>query len=373
MSKLATNLKKQVMARPLSVLFLMEDLCYGGTQRQSLELAARLDRRLFSPSILTLTGETDLDMVAREYGIGLTHMGRTRRVPATFFLGLPALLRDLAPDILVPCTALPNIWGRIWGRLLRIPVVVGTCRGGGGPKRQHERLLWRLADHLVCNTLALRQILCGLGVPPGRLTYIPNGVDTERFSPGGLPSSREPLILCVARLAGDKDLPTLLDAMRLVLAERPDASLRLVGDGPEEKKLRELAARLLPGDRVEFVPGTADVRGHYASARLFALSSRREGQPNVLLEAMASGLPVCATAVGGIPAMVENGRNGLLCQAGDASGMAANCLKLLSDDSLADGMGRSGREQVARDSSFAAMVSAHEDLFARLWREKAKR
>lgn len=360
------------MTRQLSVLFLMEDLCYGGTQRQTLELAARLDRRRFTPSILTLTGETDLDIVARENEIALTHLGQSRRVPASFFLRLPGILRKFGPDILVPCTALPNIWGRIWGRLLKIPVTVGTCRGGGGPKRQHEHLLWRMADHLVCNTMALRDVLCGLGVPPEKLSFIPNGVDTGRFTVSNRPSSRAPLILCVARLAGDKDLPTLIGAMRLVIEKMPDARLRLVGDGPEEKKLKELANRLLPGGQVEFVPGAGDVRGHYASARLFALSSRREGQPNVILEAMASGLPVCATAVGGIPAMIDEGRNGLLCPAGDARAMANNCLKLLANDSLADAMGRAGREYVEKNASFATMVGAHEELFARLWHEKTK-
>ena len=195
------------MTKPLRVLFLMEDLCYGGTQRQTLELARRLDRSRFTPVMLTITGPTDLDKAAHEAGIELHHMGQGRNVWPLFFAALCWRLRALRPDVIVPCTALPNIWGRIWGRLAWLgssgnaPLVVGTCRGGGGPKRQHEHWLWRLTDHMVCNSEALREILQGFGVPKARLSYIPNGVDTEFFAPAGAaPSARAPEILCVARL-----------------------------------------------------------------------------------------------------------------------------------------------------------------------------
>ncbi len=358
------------MPKPLRVLFLMEDLCFGGTQRQTLELARRLDRSRFSPLMLTLTGPTDLDAAAREAQVELHHLGASRAVPPLFFARLPAALRRLRPDVIVPCTALPNIWGRIWGRVLRrvsggfAPRIVGTCRGGGGPVRQHERLLWRLADHMICNSEVLQSILGGLGVPRKRLSYIPNGVDTELFAPGGAPSSRAPLLLCVARLAQDKDHLTLLRAFALVLRRHPEARLRIVGDGPEEERLRRWAAAHDAGKRVDFVPGGLDMRPHYAAARVFALASVREGQPNVILEALACGLPVCATAVGGIPRLIAPGENGLLSPAGDAAALAENCCRLLEDDGLCDVMGRAGRALVERDFSFAAMVRAHEDVFA---------
>ena len=361
------------MTRPLNVLFLMEDLCFGGTQRQTLELARRLDRKRFSPAMLTLTGATDLDEAAREAGIRLTHLGASRRAAPRFFLRRAAALRRAAPDILVPCTALPNIWGRIWGRALRMPVIVGTCRGGGGPKRQHERWLWRLTRHMVCNSEALFRTLQSMGVPEAHLSYIPNGVDVDFFRPGDTdPSAREPVILCVARLARDKDHPTLLRAFELILQSRPEARLRIVGDGPEEAALKRWAQGRAAGARVDFFPGGMDMREHYAAARMFALASVREGQPNVILEAMSCGLPVCATAVGGIPRLVEEKVNGFLSQAGDAEALARNCLRVLDDPQAGDALGRAGRGRVERDFSFTAMVEAHQALFERLWREAGR-
>ena len=148
--------------------------------------------------------------------------------------------------------------------------------------------------------------------------------------------------------------------------EVPEARLRRVGDGPQEAQLRMLAGTFGLEDRVEFVPGSPDVRDHYAAARIFALASVREGQPNVILEAMSCGLPVCATAVGGIPSLVENGVTGLLSPAGYAEALAASLLRLLADPPLGDSLGRAGRARVERDFSFAAMVGAHEAVFTRL-------
>lgn len=356
------------MAHGMRILFLLEDLCYGGTQRQTLELAARLDRRRFVPVMLTLTGPTDLDGLAGHAGIDVHNLGRDRRLAPFFFARLGTALRRLRPDVLVPCTALPNIWGRLWGRALGLPVL-GTVRGGGGPKRQHERFLWRLAQHIVCNSEALYDVLQRLGVPPGRLSHVPNGVDTDVFCApaSSLPvSARPPRLLCVARLAGDKDHPTLLRAFARVLERHPDAVLRLVGDGPEERRLRQWADAHPAGRRVEFVPGRPDVREEYDGARLFVLSSVREGQPNVLLEAMSCGLPLCATAVGGIPRLITDGENGFLCGPGDDAALARQICRLLEDPPLGDRMGQAGRERAVRDFSFARMVAAHEALFERL-------
>lgn len=350
----------------------MEDLCFGGTQRQMLELAQRLDRTRFVSTMLTLAGRADMDDAARDAGIRVSHLGADRSVPLLFFLSLCRALKKERPDILVPCTALPNIWGRIWGRTAGVPVIVGTCRGGGGPRRQHERLLWRLTDKIVCNSEALRETLRSFGVPVNHLVCIPNGVDALRFVPGEIPpSARGPVILCVARLARDKDHLALFRAFERIVLRVPQARLRIVGDGPERAALEAWAGNHAAGSNIDFFPGTAEVRPHYDEARLFALASVREGQPNVLLEAMACGLPICATAVGGIPALVEDGA--LLSPAGDIEALADNCVRLLVEPHRCDVIGHAGRKRVERNFSLSRMVAAHEALFTRLWETYEKK
>ncbi|MCR4666831.1 MAG: glycosyltransferase family 4 protein [Desulfovibrio sp.] len=352
------------MNRRIRILICMEDLCFGGTQRQTLALAERLNRNDFDPSFLVMTGKTDLDEIPLTQGLPVTYLGRGRGVCPFFFLTMGRAILASKPDLLFPCTALPNIWARLWGRVLGIPVI-GTCRGGGGPKRQHERFLWRLTAHMICNSLALRDILTGLGMPEGRLSYIPNGCDTAHFSSHTLPPSRRPpLLLCVARLCDDKNHLTLLRAFARLHERFPEARLRMVGDGPMEGTLKEWALRH-PSLPIEFVPGVGDVRPHYEEARLFVLTSKREGQPNVLLEAMSMGLPVCASRVGGIPALVRHEETGLLADPSDPESFVSILARLLENPDMGDSMGKKGREYVESHHSFSVMVAAHEAIFRR--------
>jgi glycosyltransferase involved in cell wall biosynthesis len=202
------------------------------------------------------------------------------------------------------------------------------------------------------------------------MSFIANGVDTRRFQPGELPfSQREAIVLCVARLVEDKDHAGLLDAFVRVLGHMPEARLRLVGEGPLEAKVR---ARMTHGPlagRVEILPAATDVAACCRTARVFALSSRREGMPNALLEAMASGLPAVATRVGGIPFLLREG-NGLMVPAGDPGSLAEGLLRVLRDPEFAQDMGKAGRERAERDFSLSAMIAAHEALFLRLLRKK---
>lgn len=359
------------VSKPLKVLFLFEDLCFGGTQTQNLELALRLDRERFSPAILTLTGQTDMDTRVKDAGIPLHHVGATRSVPVLFFAKLGRYIKEQQPDILLTCTALPNIWGRIWGKIRRVPAVIGTCRGGGAPFRQHERFLWRLADGIICNSRQLFKPMLDAGVAREHMIYIPNGVDIERFKPTAKTfSPKEPLIVCVARLAKDKDHKTLIRAFAKLLESVPGARLRLVGEGPEDAHLRKFvqgemseAAR----KQIEFAGASSSPEQHYGEADICALASIREGQPNAILEAMSSGRPVCATAVGSIPELLEG--NGLLCSPGDSDGLADNFLSLLRAPAMATHMGNQGRLKAETDYSYQAMVVRHQDYFQKIYQQ----
>lgn len=359
---------------PINILFLMEDLCYGGTQKQTLELARRLDPDVFNVTILTLTGPTDLDDWATEHGTPPYHLGPSRKVSRLFPLQLGHALRGFKPDILVNCTALPNIWGRIWGRLLGVPVIIGTCRGGGAPMRQHEKIFRHFAHHIICNSRDLTARMEELGTPAARISFIPNGVDTAKYQPVARASSGSN-ILCVGRLAADKDHKTLLKAFAILAEKDESATLTLVGEGPEEKNLKELI-KSFPAHvakRIVFTGADSDPAKYYANARIFALSSIREGQPNVVLEAMASGMPIAATRVGGVPEIVENEKNGLLSTPGNAEELANNLLTLLKNPELCEEFGKSARETVEKNFSFNAMVNAHESLFKNLWENSQKK
>jgi glycosyltransferase involved in cell wall biosynthesis len=330
-------------------------------------LARLLDPARFQVEIWLLAAGDDLAPLARRHGLPVLRLGRQERVGPAALAHLGRRLQTQPPDVLLPLTVVPNIWGRILGRLARVPVIVGNCRGGGAPRRQHEAWLWPLAHHIICNSAALQGVLIRrCGVPETRVTTIPNGVDTDYFQPAAAPEAGPPRVLSVARMVPDKDHHTLLQAFRLTVRENPEAELCLVGDGPRLAEVRESARRLLPPARVKFLPPREDLRPLFSQASLLALSSKTEALPNVILEAMAAGLPVVATRVGGVPELVVPGLTGWLAAPGDALGLAAAMGQVLKDPATRQAMGRAGHRRAEKEFSLKTMTGRYEAVLDRL-------
>ncbi len=352
---------------PRRLVLVLQDLLFGGTQRHALELARRLDRTRFLPEFWMLAGGDDFAGKAREADIPLRYLSDKRSVTPGAVLDLRRAIAIQRPALLMPLTAVPNIWARLFGRISCLPAVLGTCRGGGAIKRQHERFLARTAHHHLVNTRALKEALLALGRRDDQVSVIPNGVDTGFFAPP--PPEMRPVrqvILCVARFVEDKDHQTLLAAFEQAAPHIPGAELWLVGEGPLKPRIEMTLKRMASRDRVRIYPGGADLRPFYQQASLLALTSVREGLPNVILEGMASGLPVVATAVGGIPEVVVQDATGLLSPAGDAAGLARSFAALLTSEDKRLDMGLAARRSALDGYSMEAMVERHQDVLDRL-------
>ncbi|MDR1945575.1 MAG: glycosyltransferase [Desulfovibrio sp.] len=352
---------------PVPLVFLLEDLDFGGTQRQTLELASRLDRRRFEPLLVTLHGGSG-DLLPEAASRGLKHLSLTDGPVFRVSRALPALWQFLArerPPLLQLLTVLPNIWGRIFGRLLRLPAVIACCRSLTAAGDQHERLLHRQADAHICNAEAVRDILKQkIRIPGHRVFYIPNGVDTEYFRPPDAEAER-PSVLCTARLAPVKNHALLLEAFARVLRDRPDAELHLAGDGVLREKILEMSRRTPLRGKVFLHGNCRNVRELLHKAQLFVLASDNEGTPNAVLEAMSCALPVLATNVGGNAEAVLHERTGLLFPAGDPAAAADGMLRMLNDAGERARFGRAGRERALEAYSWRAMVEKHEEVYER--------
>ncbi|MHC1790646.1 glycosyltransferase [Solidesulfovibrio sp.] len=349
---------------PARVVFLLQDLAFGGTQRQALELGLRLDRSRFAPEFWMLADGRDFAPRAEAAGIPLTWLSPSPAVGLRSLQGLWQALKIRRPDLLVPLTAVPNIWGRVFAKAQGLSAVIGTCRGGGAVKRQHERFLKGCCAHHIVNAAPLAKALEQLGRPAGRITCIANGVDTGHFlpPPDDLRPVRE-VVLCLARFCEDKDHETLIRSFEFVAAKRPRAELWLVGDGPLRTRVRTLAARSPVRGLIRTYPSTPDPRPFFQQASLAVLSSVREGLPNVLLEAMAMGLPVAATAVGGIPDLVVPEETGLLCPPRNPEALGENIAAILADEAMRSAMGKKARQRAVDLYSMEQMVRRHEAVF----------
>lgn len=353
---------------PFRVVFLLQDLFFGGTQRHTLELARRLDPALFQAEIWLLMAGDDFVPLARSWNLSLTWLGRSRFVGPDSLIRLWWRLKTRPVDLLVLLTGVPNIWGRLLGRLTKVPHIVGTWRGTQCPERNFEKWLWPLADHFMCNAAALKKIMMDrFQIPGDRITVIHNGVNLNYFRPAAEPlHSNRQVVLCIARLVPEKDHETLIAAFARVAARHPEAELWLVGDGPRHKAIRRLANRLLPPQRMRLLPGQTDLAPILQQSSLLVLSSIQEGFPNVVLEAMAAGLPVVATDVGGLAEVVKHGETGWLVPPKDVPALADSISHLLANDAMRAAFGQAGRKRAERGFSVAAMVKQHEEIFLRL-------
>jgi glycosyltransferase involved in cell wall biosynthesis len=327
-----------------TVLHLIGSLDGGGTEHQLVEFI----RRSSSPgdhAVAVFSRPGDLASSLPRPPIVLASVDRSNAVRSGLraVSSLRQLVRTMRPRLVhahlahaevLAAIAVPRDTPIVASRRGRTPLfetpVIGPLALGVAQRR--ERLI-------ICNTVDLASHVRRRHAPT--TVVIPNGVDGNRFTPSPLPGGR-PTVVVVARLRRQKAHDRFIRAFRMVQHRLPDARAVLVGDGPLRSELEHLVADLGLAGSVKFTGAVSDTRPHLAAATVVALTSPYEGFPNALLEAMACGRPVVATSVGGVPEMVEHGREGLLVGQSDAQ-IADALLELLNDPERAARMGEAAR------------------------------
>ncbi len=346
---------------PIDVVLLLQDLEFGGTQRYAIHVLKNLDRKLFAPQLWVLRGGMDMAQVARETGAKLVWLSQSRAVGPKAIINLFWRLLRHRPTILYTLTPVPNIWGRVFGRILRVPVVVSSFRNILA--YQHEGLLWRLSTRIVCNARAIKgTIVRRFSIDPDRVAVVPNGVDADYFSADSAQKTPYPTVIYVGRLVEQKDPLTLVEGFRQALDRVPEARLMIVGNGHLRSDVEKYVRSHTLESRITLLPGTSDILPLLRMSWVFAMPSAWEGSPNTLIEAMATGLPVVATRVGGIPDLVEHGVTGLLSEPGDSRSLAENLTRVLLDESMRRSMGDKSREKVLAHHTIRTMVEGTQEV-----------
>jgi glycosyltransferase involved in cell wall biosynthesis len=303
--------------------------------------------------------------------VPLRHVRRDLH-PARDLLGLMellALMRREQPDIVHANSSKAGVLGRVAAALARVPVRIFTVHGWAFKAyAEPVSTLYRWADRLmrplttVTICVSERELAAGLAAgtcSPRRTVVIPTAVDGAA-APEARHDGRPPRLVTVGRLAAPKDPVTFVRALARV--REPFAAV-VVGDGPDRARVEaEIRAAGLAGT-VELAGERRDVDRLLAAADVFVLSSRSEGAPLSVLEAMAAGVPVVASAVGGVPEIV--GDAGLLVPPEDPDALAAAIDRLLADGPLRCRLGTAGRDRVRERFDIAQLRRAHLELYAR--------
>lgn len=223
----------------------------------------------------------------------------------------------------------------------------------------------RQADAFVAISEAVKAELIAAKYDPEKIIELPNGVPVPD-APWSPPANAAPRAVFLGRLAPEKGLDTLLDAWQLVRREYPEARLVLAGEGPLRSALDDRVRALGPVPGVELPGATADPNGLLRSAELFVLPSLEEGMSIALLEAMALGIPLVATAIPGNRKLVNDAEHGLLVSPGDPAALAQAITAQWTQPDRAQVMGRAARRRVEDHYSISMMALKHHELFTRL-------
>lgn len=303
--------------------------------------------------------------------------------------GLWRLLRHLRarrPQVLCTFMFHANILGAILGRLAGVPVVVASIRNERfGPRWREslEAVAQRLCDVTVVNSERVAASLRARGiVPSDRCRVIPNAVDLARFHPPDAPtreSTRQRLgvppttflWLAVGSLYPQKDHESLLRATARLCERYPSLRIAIAGDGPLRKPLARLSREISVEDNVHWLGVRTDVPDLLGASDAFVLSSRWEGSPNAVLEALAGGVPVVATDVGGVRELVEDGGSGFVIPAGDVDALASAMERVMNlPRQDREQMGRRGREWVRHRHDATTVLEHWRRTLSEQWTRK---
>jgi glycosyltransferase involved in cell wall biosynthesis/lysophospholipase L1-like esterase len=370
--------------RPLRVIYVIGELGVGGAERQVLELAARLDRDAFSPLVCSIHAGHPFAEAFRSRKVPLLELPRRGSFDLGRLVRLRRLIRVEQPAIVHTFLTAPSLYGRLACLgLRRRPVVVVSERSIAtrlGPLLgTAERALYPLADCFVANAEAVRAALVRRLHPlRPRIEVIYNGFDasasgsgrTREEVRGELGWTRgETVLLAVGRLVWEKDYRTLFEAVAR-LGHRPGLRVAIAGDGPERAALEKLLAeRRLP---ITLLGTRSDVPDLMRAADCFVLSSCVEGFPNVVGEALLAGLPVVATAAGGVPEILRDGVDGRLVPVGDPARLAEAVASVLDDPEAAQRAAAAGARRIRETFTADAMVRRSEELYRALLSSRAR-
>ncbi len=369
------------------LLLVIDGMEVGGSQRQIQHLLAGLDRTRWEPELAFFRCESFMVEDIRRSGLPVHYLPKRRRVDLRFLVAFARLLRRRDYALIHAYSLTAELWSML-GRALsgRRPLLVASERSFDLDTGARHRLLKRIvivgSAAVIANSRAgARSTARRARARADKVAVVGNAVEVPATLPPDLRAALRRSLdapegrmigLFVGRLVESKNLPLLIAALAsLEPAERP--WIAVAGDGPLRASIEGLAAEAGVSGSIRLLGERRDAIRLMQAADFFVLPSNFEGQSNALLEAMAAGCPVIASAAGGTPELVDDGRTGLLFPAGDASALAAGIRRLVADPGLRDGLGHAAATWVAQHHSSAALAAATSAVYERCLASRAGR
>ncbi len=362
-----STLAREKTRPPVRVAHVAESLEMGGLEKLLVEFARHADRTRFELRFVTLGERGYLADEIESLGWPVHALGMLPGLKPRAVLRLARLFRRERVGVVHTHSEGPLLYATPAARLAGVRGLIHTRHHGpdlGNNSTRARRavaIVSRWVDRMVCVADDGARACVTEGVAASRVVTVWNGIDLARFAYSG-PRPGGPAVI-VARLVPEKDHATLLHAWALVARVEPEFRLEIAGDGPLMGDLVETAGALGLRDRVTFLGRVDDVPGLLGRAGMLVLSSRLEGISLTLLEAMARGLPVVATRVGGNPEVVVDGETGRLVPAGSPADLAGAVVSLHRDPAAAVRMGVAGRGRAEAHFDVRRTLATYERFY----------
>lgn len=355
------------------------DLAIGGLQRVVTTLCETIDRRAFDVQVLCLRALGPFSTEIENMGLRVTLLPQTGRTDYMSFAKVARILRAERIDVIHTHNTQPFVDGTLGALLAGVETVVHTDHGRMFPDKKRYMLAERMVSRFAYRVVGVsddtaRKLIHYEKIHPEKVLTIANGIDGARFTApvdraaarADLGLDADSLVIGVAaRLSVEKGIAYLLEALPRVVSCFPAVVLLIAGEGPLEAELRRMAKALGVDHHVRFLGPRTDIPLLLSLFDVYALPSLSEGLPMILLEAMAAGCPILATAVGGIPSAVQSEVNGLLVPPQDPASLAAALTRVLASPELRHRLADQARGSFRARFSAEAMARQYERLYRR--------
>lgn len=357
------------------IAFCITDLDPGGAERALVQLVTRIDRQRFEPHVICLSSPGKLVATLQAANVPVTCLGARRWWDVRVFWRLSRQLKQLRPALLQTFLFHANLAGRWAAWRTGVPHVVSGIRVA---ERRRNLYLWldRWTESCVDKHVCVSQAVADFsrdrgGLDPHKLRVIPNGVDYERFATAAPMNLRpwkisgdDEVWVTVGRLDPQKGPWDLLTAVEKLHATQPRLKLLWAGEGPLRNEMHQWIAAHQLQDVVHLIGWQKDIPGLLRAARGFVLSSHWEGMPNVVLEALAAGLPVVSTRVEGVSEIITHGETGWLV--GEVQDFSTSWEMVLQNPAEAKLIAAAGQRRVREHFTWEAMARQYMDLYDEL-------
>ena len=370
----------------MKIVQIIETADPGGAESVLVALAQGMQPVHESTGVTLLEGWTSRTL--REIGIPVAVMPLKRAFDFGWPVRFARYLREQQADVVHAHEFAASCYAAMGAMLAGVPLVCTIHGKNYWPDRYYRRAAFRrvlsAASAFVAVSDDLRDFAASvLATDPGRIRVIHNGVDAMKYSRDpamralmrrqlGLGDNDE-AILAVGELSAVKGHEVLIRAASSLVRARPNLRVVIAGEGGERARLLELATQLGFGERLHLLGFRRDVPALLAAADVFAMPSFSEGMPLAMIEAMASGVPIVASEVGGIPSLVTHGTDGLLVKAGDADALAAAMQAMLDDSGARNAYPDAAHRRFLNHFSLASMLENYRNLYESACASKPRR